>query len=91
MIRFAGRRQPRARRMRPLPALPAEDVGVDYDATAIMQSIDMMPRAWRDLVNEHGFTAVMKVLRETADLATARRALAARHDMRQRQLAQGSV
>jgi len=71
-----------------IPEEPDEDP--DYDRDSMMIAVDMLDRGWRDLVNEHGFTAVVKVWRETANLDLARRMLQARHEMRQQQLAQGS-
>jgi len=71
-----------------IPEVPDEDP--DYDRDSMMITVDNLDRGWRDLVNEHGFTAVVKVRRETADISTARRMLQVRHEMRQQQLAQGS-
>jgi hypothetical protein len=57
----------------------------------MMVAVDHLPREWRDLVNQHGFTAVVKVRREVGgDLDAAQRLLKARHAIRQAQLAQGS-
>lgn len=68
-------------------AVDDTEVGIDYDAVKLMYAIDNMDRPWRDLVNEHGFTAVMQALRETSDLREARHMLFCRHKMRQEQLA----
>jgi hypothetical protein len=62
----------------------------NYDRDDMMVMVDGLGREWRDLVNEHGFTAVIKTRREVgADLQAATRMLRQRHDMRQRQLAEG--
>jgi hypothetical protein len=62
----------------------------NYDRDDMMVVVDSLGREWRDLVNEHGFTAVIKARREVgADLKAATRMLQTRHAVRQRQLAEG--
>jgi hypothetical protein len=75
---------------RALEAAPIEHRSeLDYDALEIMESIDNMPTEYRALVNEHGFTPVVKALRETTELDRVKRILAERHRSRQQQLAEG--
>lgn len=70
-----------------IPEHPDEEA--DYDRDAMMLKIDVMEPEWRALVNERGFTAVIKTMFDTTDINVARRLLRQRHDMRQMQLARG--
>ena len=62
---------------------------LDYDAAARLAAIDAMPKGWRDLINEHGFTPVMAARQETASLKEARAMMQSRRERRQMQLAMG--
>jgi hypothetical protein len=76
-----------------LDAAPNEyrpDLDYDRERESIMDTIDQMDPEWRALVNEHGFTPVVKALRSTDDLDQARKILAERHQLRQAQLAIGT-
>lgn len=77
-------------RERVISSVPEEHRSeLDYDRDNIMEAVDAMRPEWRDLVNVHGFTPVVKVLRETGDLERAKNILDRRHQMRQQQLAEG--
>ena len=73
-----------------IPEDPDPDtVGDDYDRLGMMMKIDTLDQPWRDLINEHGFTPVIKLMFETS-IEGARVALDRRREMRQRELAHGS-
>ncbi len=62
---------------------------LDYDRIDIMDKIDSLPLGWRLLINEHGFTPVMKARSISTDINVVERMMKQRHDMRQQQLAEG--
>ena len=91
-VRLDRRRRFEDRRPRwfQIPEWPDEEPNYDRDEMMVM--VDHLAREWRDLVNEYGFTAVIKTRRDVGDdLNAARRALKIRHNVRQRQLAEGRV
>ena len=90
----ASRQLYRRRRelQRDLNAAPDEyrpDLDYEAERASIMDTIDQMDPERRALVNEHGFTAVVKIMRETQDLKRVKKMLAERHRNRQQQLAEG--
>jgi hypothetical protein len=89
-MRAAGRSYwRRAREFR--AAVPdTEARELDYDCIDRMNRVDQLERPWRDLVNEHGFVAVVKCRQESRDIEEVTEMLRSRHQMRQRQLATGS-
>lgn len=58
-----------------------------YDRLGMMMKIDALDRAWRDLINEHGYTAVVHCWETSHDPKAAARMLKMRHELRQRELA----
>lgn len=68
----------------PEPDASCED---DYDRIGMMMKIDALDRAWRDLINEHGYTAVVHCWESTYDPKIAARMLKQRHAYRQQELA----
>lgn len=48
-----------------VPEEPDEDA--DYDRFGMMFKVDTMERAWRDLINEYGFAAVMNARGRVGD------------------------
>jgi hypothetical protein len=61
---------------RALNSAPVEyRADLDYEPSAIMDTIDQMDPYVRGLVNEHGFSPVMKALRETQDLGRVKKTL----------------
>jgi hypothetical protein len=64
-----------------------DDPETEYDRIGMMMKIDVLDRAWRDLINEHGFTAVVHCWESTSDPKAAARMFKARHEYRQRELA----
>lgn len=62
---------------------------LDYDRIDIMDKIDSLPMGWRMLINEHGFTPVMKARDYSADIRIVEKMMNQRRDMRQQQLAEG--
>ncbi len=72
------------------PPRPAEYRGeLDYDRNDIMDKIDSLPPGWRMLINEYGFTPVMKAREFVKDINAAERLMRQRHNQRQRDLAEG--
>lgn len=69
---------------------PDADNADDYDRLGMMMKIDTLDQPWRDLINEHGFTPVIKLMFEVRDVEQATQALNRRREMRQSQLAHGS-
>jgi hypothetical protein len=59
----------------------------DYDRDDIMAKIDSMSMGWRMLINEHGFTPVMKARDYTTDIRVAERMMNERRRQRQDELA----
>ena len=77
-------------RERSISAAPLECRNeLDYDRDSIMETFDFLDQPWRDLINEHGFTPVIKARRETSDIVKATKMMKQRHAFRQQQLAQG--
>ena len=73
-------------------SIPEEDNReLDYDCVSRMDAVDAFERPWRDLINEHGYVPVVKCLRETRDIRIATKMLKSRHEIRQQQLATGSL
>ena len=64
-----------------VPEEPDEDP--DYDRFGIMMKVDQFDRGWRDLVNEYGYTPVVKVMFQTADAKAAANILAQQRANRQ--------
>lgn len=62
---------------------------LDYDRDDIMVKIDSLPMGWRLLINEHGFTAVMKARQYSTDIRVVEKMMNQRHEARQRELAEG--
>lgn len=62
---------------------------LDYDRDDIMDKIDSLPMGWRMLINEHGFTPVMKAREFSTDIRNVEKMMIQRREMRQRQLAEG--
>lgn len=60
-----------------------DDLTEDYDRLGMMMKIDAMPRVWRDLVNEHGFTPVINAMARTNDVAAVKGSLELRRERRQ--------
>lgn len=90
MITAERRRRFEDRRPRWFQIPEEPDNEPNYDRDDMMVAVDSLAREWRDLVNEHGFTAVVKARREVGvDIDAATRMLKARHAMRQRQFAEG--
>ncbi|WP_445222246.1 hypothetical protein ACKWRH_21565 [Bradyrhizobium sp. Pa8] len=67
---------------------PDDDNPEDYDRFGMMMRIDGLDRAWRDLVNEYGFSRVISLMGDGHHPKTAARLLAAR---RQREQGRGDV
>jgi hypothetical protein len=63
---------------------------LDYDRIDIMEKIDSLPLGWRMLINEHGFTPVMKAREYAKDINVVERLMNQRREQRQQQLATGS-
>lgn len=84
---LARRRRDHRPRWSDIPECPDDDP--DYDRDDMMVRIDAMEPAWRDLVNEHGFTAVLRCLMETRDVRVATIMLEGRRHRRQIDLAEG--
>lgn len=63
---------------------------LDYDRDDIMDKIDSLPMGWRMLINEHGFTAVMKARQFSSDINVVEKMMNVRWHDRQQQLANGS-
>lgn len=77
-------------RERSASAAPNEYRGeLDYDRDDIMEKIDSLPMGWRMLINEHGFTPVMKAREFSTDIRTVEKMMKQRHEWRQQQLAEG--
>lgn len=76
-------------RWQDIPEEPGpDDDDVDaYDRLGMMMKIDTLDRAWRDLINEHGYTAVVHCWESTNEPKVAARMLKMRHQLRQRELA----
>lgn len=66
-------------------------VELDYDRDDIMAKIDSLPMGWRMLINQHGFTPVMWAREYSTDISVVEKMMNRRHEMRQRQLAEGRV
>lgn len=66
---------------------PDDEDADAYDRLGMMMKIDTLDQAWRDLINEHGYTAVVHCWESTHDPLVAARMLKTRHDLRQRELA----
>jgi hypothetical protein len=62
---------------------------LDYDRIDIMEKIDSLPLGWRMLINEHGFTPVIKAREYARDINVVEKLMNQRHRMRQQQLAEG--
>ena len=62
---------------------------LDYDRDDIMDKIDSLPMGWRMLINEHGFTPVMKARQYSTDIQTVERMMNQRRATRQQELAEG--
>jgi hypothetical protein len=62
---------------------------LNYDRNDIMDKIDSLPMGWRMLINEHGFTAVMRARDVSTDINIVERLMKQRHAHRQQQLAEG--
>ena len=80
-------------RERELSRLPAGNDNyrgeLDYDCVDIMEKIDSLPMGWRMLINEHGFTPVMKAREYSTDIRIVEKMMNERHRQRQQQLAEG--
>jgi len=85
----------RSHRLPPKPQLSEDDAAdlkafdaqsYGHDPAALMYQIDSLPRPWRDLVNDFGFSATMNVMRQTSGLGEARSALNAWRHRRQLEL-----
>lgn len=61
---------------------PDDDDG-DYDRFGMMMKIDTFDRAWRDLINEYGFTHVLNFMQQTSDANRAADMLARSRAARQ--------
>jgi hypothetical protein len=75
--RFARDDRPR---WQDIPEEPEVDLDEDpgaYDRFGMMMKIDSMPREWRDLINEYGFTRVMALMVDGHKAKTAAKLLAA--------------
>jgi hypothetical protein len=80
----------RERSLAARPAAPNDWFGEqDYDRHEIMAKIDSLPLGWRMLINEYGFTPVMKARSWSTDIRTIEKMMKQRHDHRQQQLAEG--
>lgn len=67
---------------------PEDDSPEPYDRLGMMMKIDAMPRAWRDLINEYGFTRVISLMADGHQPKSAGQLLALR---RQREQEQGDI
>lgn len=87
--RFAQDNRPR---WQDIPEEPEVDLDDDdpeaYDRLGMMMRIDSFDRAWRDLVNEYGFSRVIGLMSDGHHPKTAARLLAA---WRQREQGSGEV
>lgn len=87
--RFAQDNRPRWQDIPEEPEVdPFEDNPEDYDRLGMMMRIDGLDRAWRDLINEYGFSRVMSLMGDGYQVKSAARLLAAR---RQSEQGQGAV
>lgn len=62
---------------------PDEGDGPDYDRFGMMMKIDSMERPWRDLINEYGFSWVMKAIANGSSPQSAARWLRGVREQRQ--------
>jgi hypothetical protein len=81
-------RRKHALELQPRPA-PVYREELDYDRLDIMDKIDSLKPGWRMLINEHGFTPVMKALKYSSDINVVERMMQQRHAARQQDLAEG--
>ena len=61
----------------------------DIDRSDIMTKVDSLPMGWRMLINEYGFTPVMKARQLSTNISDVERMMRLRHAQRQQQLAEG--
>lgn len=88
--RFARDDRPRWQDIPEDPEVDPDDDSPDeaYDRLGMMMRIDGLDRAWRDLINEYGFTRVVSLMGDGHQPKSAARLLAAR---REREQGQGDV
>ncbi|EJN14741.1 hypothetical protein PMI42_01715 [Bradyrhizobium sp. YR681] len=79
-------------RWQDIPEEPEVDLDDDspeaYDRLGMMMKIDGMDRAWRDLINEYGFSRVVSLMGDGHQAKSAAKLLA---DRRRREQGQGDV